>query len=152
MRSPEQKVRRAVRIVPAHARDRYEPEWRSDLDEAASMGLSERTVAKGATRMAWRLRGNWLAELFLGRRGLAGWLKAVGLFLLLTVVAASLGSFVFLLWLLTVVVLVVSLTRAVSPTKAGALVTRVSLAVWIFGTIYTVASFSVAIDAIDANV
>jgi hypothetical protein len=71
------RVNRAIRITPSEDRHRYAGEWRGDLSSAAELGISPSDVARGATRVAWRLRvrrwGRLLAGDAGGRKATVAW-------------------------------------------------------------------------------
>jgi hypothetical protein len=65
----ERRLNRAIRITPAEDRDRYASEWRGDLSSAAELGISPREVARGAIRVAWRLRAGRWGRILIGAEG-----------------------------------------------------------------------------------
>jgi hypothetical protein len=75
------RLNRAIRITPSEDRDRYAGEWRGDLSSAAELGVSRSEVARGAARVAWRLRvrrwGRLLSGADGGRRATLAWALVV---------------------------------------------------------------------------
>lgn len=63
------RVNRAIQITPPSERERYAREWHGDLDAAADLGIAPMQIARGARRIAWRLRGRRWAMTLSGKRG-----------------------------------------------------------------------------------
>jgi hypothetical protein len=67
----ERRLSRAIRITPPEDSDRYASEWRGDLSSAAELGISPLEVARGAGRVAWRLRVRRWGRVLAGTEGWA---------------------------------------------------------------------------------
>lgn len=109
------RVERAIRWAPETDRARYAEEWRHDVSSAAALGRSEDEVARAAVRMAVDLRLRRWARVLLGGAGAARALTAWAGLLVLVAAAFMLGGIVLVFLAGVVLVLVVVLARAGTP-------------------------------------
>lgn len=155
MTNQMQQVERAIRITPRRLRDRYAPEWRHDAQASESqsgvaleLGMPRADVGRGALRLAWRLRAQWVTSALLLQEGWDS-LKVWG-------VAVALLALAFVLPLFPVVLLVVLGSAALvlvgsgRPTRASIAVMVVSAIVGLCALIYAAWSIGASVDAADA--
>jgi hypothetical protein len=148
MNTPDERVTSAIRITPSHLRDRYGPEWRHDLVAATANGQSEEQLAQAATRLAIRLRGQWLARGLLFQEGSASlkiWLVAVAV-----VIVGNFLPFFPLFVALGLIVLTAVLMTVGRPTHASHVLMIVTLATGLAATIFVWWSIVAGVDAADA--
>lgn len=114
-----QRIDRAIRVTPRGDRDRYEAEWRHDLAEAESSGLSPRDVERGALKLAVGLRARQIERALVGGAGapaaIGTWLALLGLLAL----AGILGGPVLSVAVLVSLGLAVILSRAGTPSHVS---------------------------------
>jgi hypothetical protein len=151
MSKAEREVEWAIRMTPVADRDRWEPEWRGDLQAAQQDGpAAAAEVSKGARRIAWRLRRRQVEGIFTGGSGLPA---AAGAWLLVAV--AALGAFLFGGPLLAIVALLflalaVVLGLAGSPNHWSHWLLVVSAVVWLACSAFFWWAFGASVDAADA--
>lgn len=148
MSRAERRLNRAVRITPAEDRDRYASEWRGDLSSAAELGISPREVARGAIRVAWRLRAGRWGRILIGAEG--GGRAAVAWVL---VVASLPVAFLILpaLWLgLPVAMMVVLRLARQGPWRVTDGVMLGTAVLWLLCTVVYWWLWGVGFDAADA--
>jgi hypothetical protein len=150
MSDQAQRIDRALRVTPRSDRDRYEAEWRHDLAEAESNGLSPRDVERGAFRVAIGLRARQIERVFLWRRGAAAafgaWLALLGLMVL----AGILGGLVLLVAALVILVLIGVLARAGTPSHVSHWLMVTSVALGSVSAAFVWWAAGAKIDAADA--
>jgi len=148
MKVPEAVVARAIAVTPRRLRDRYAPEWTSDV-AAAESPEQRRDVARAALALAWSLRRQWLARALLFREG---W-TSVGIWVAVAVVVGTLALLpLFPLTLLALLALVAALLMQVGrPTQATRTVIVVSLILGVAATVYVAWSLGAGVDAADAG-
>jgi len=146
----ERRLNRAIKIMPPRDRDRYVGEWRCDLSSAAEVGISPADVARGATRVAWRLRRRAWAQNLSGaegaRRAAIAWAWVVALLLVLLVF----GSWLSLLSIPASMVVAVRLARR-GHSRGTDAVMSVTLVLWLVCTVVYWWLWGVGFDAADAS-
>jgi hypothetical protein len=149
MTDPERRLKRAVRLIPAGDRARYEAEWRADLVQAEGLGIGPSDVARGAMGLAVRLRLRDIGRILLGGRGVlpaaVAWLALV----LMMIVAFVFGSFFVFLSALTVVMVVVAISRTGTPSRWSYWLMVFSLVTGVFSAGFVWWAAGVSIDAAD---
>jgi hypothetical protein len=140
---------RAIRVAPAADRERYAPEWLGDAQAAASLGLPASQVARGATRIAWRLRLRRTRRVLAGAEGpwraLGGWAAVA--------VIAPLAHFLggpLLLLALPVALLSPLLLVFRSRWRTGIVIMTGSAALWLGCTVAFWWLWGIGFDAADA--
>jgi hypothetical protein len=149
MSRAERRLNRALRVTPAADRDRYGSEWRGDLESAAELGIPPLEVARGASRIAWRLRIQQWGRILTGAEG--GGRAAVAWSL---VVVSMPVAFLILpaLWLVLPVAMVVVLSPArQGPWRATDRVMLGTTVLWLVCTVVYWWLWGVAFDAADVN-
>ncbi len=141
----ERALQRATRRTPAPERDRYEEEWRGDLDAAALNGLDPRQVARGARTMSRRRRLRYLKRVLLGAKGL---MRAVIAWLILLLVVLLLLVPLVPVLLVAVVLLMLSSAAGVHSRFSYWLMVS-SLGAGVLSFVFAVWSWNVAFDAAD---
>jgi len=146
----ERRLNRAIKIMPPRDRDRYVGEWRCDLSSAAEVGISPADVARGATRVAWRLRRRAWAQNLSGaegaRRAAIAWAWVVALLLVLLVF----GSWLSLLGIPASMVVAVRLARQ-GHSRGTDAVMLVTLVLWLVSTVVHWWLWGLGFDAADAS-
>lgn len=143
------RLNRAIRITPPADRDRYAREWRCDLSSAAELGISPADVARGATRVAWRLRvrlwGRTLAGAEGGGRATVAWASVLASLPVLFLVG---GPFLPLVLPATMIVALV-LARQ-DRWRVGSVVMLGTAVLWLASTVVFWWLWGVGFDAADA--
>jgi len=149
MSRAERRLNRAVRITPAAERDRYASEWRGDLSSAAELGISPAEVARGASRIARRLRLQRWGRILTGAEGDGRAAVAWAM-----VFASMPVAFLILpaLWLVPPVAMVVLLRAArQGPWRGTDSVLLGASVLWLVCTVVYWWLWGVAFDAADVN-
>ncbi|WP_028050799.1 hypothetical protein [Cellulomonas sp. URHD0024] len=149
MTTPAQRVDRAVRLTPRDDRPRYEPEWRTDLAEAQAQGLDAHDVARGAVRLAVRLRMGQLGHVLVGRSGAGPALGLWGGLGALLVATSLIGGPFVVLSLVAVVAVVLILARTGTPSHWSHWLMVASVVVGVVAFGYVFWSVGAVVDAAD---
>lgn len=145
MTSPEKLVERAIRMTPTQLRGRYAAEWRGDLISANSQGLNPKAVARGALKMATRLRLRQIEGFFTGADGPLAALAAWASLTVLAAASLAFGSLVLLAFVLALIILATAFARAGLPSHWSHLLMLGS-------TVVGVGSFAFAWWAVGARI
>ena len=144
------RLNRAIQITPPLDRDRYAREWRCDMSAAAELGLSPMEVARGASRVAWRLRvqrwGRTLSGAEGGGRAAVAWASVLASLPVLFLVGGILSPLV----IPAAIVVALCLTRQ-GPSRAGSVVMLGTAVLWLACTVVFWWLWGVGFDAADAN-
>jgi hypothetical protein len=148
MKDPEAVVTRAIKVSPGQLRERYAPEWTTDL-AAAESPKQRHDVAQAALALAWSLRRQWLARALLLR---SGWTSA-GVWLAFVLIIGALAFLpLFPLTFVAVLALVVAMLISVGrPTHATRAILLTSVILGVAATAYVAWSFAAGVDAADAG-
>ena len=141
----------AIRITPPADRDRYADEWRCDMGSAAELGISPMDVARGATRVAWRLRvrrwGRALAGAEGGGRATLAWVSVLASLPVLFLIGGPLAPLVLPAAMLVALFLA---HRDQRSSRMGSVVLLGSAALWLACTIIFWWLWGVGFDAADS--
>jgi hypothetical protein len=148
MKDPEAVVTRAIKVSPGQLRERYAPEWTTDL-AAAESPKQRHDVAQAALALAWSLRRQWLARALLLR---SGW-TSVGVWLAFVLIIGALAFLpLFPLTFVAVLALVVAMLISVGrPTHATRAILLTSVILGVAAAAYVAWCFAAGVDAADAG-
>lgn len=131
-------------------RDRYAREWRGDMAGAVELGLSPAEVARGASRVAWRLRvqswGGALSGAEGGRKAVFAWAWVLASLPILFMVGGVLAPFV-----IPATILVALLVTRQGSSRAGRVVMLGAAVLWLASSVFFWWLWGVGFDAADAN-
>ena len=143
-------LNRAIQITPSTDRDRYAREWRCDMSAAVELGLTPMEVARGASRVAWRLRvqrwGRTLSGAEGGGRAAVAWASVLASLPVLFLVGGILSPLV----IPAAIVVALGLTRQ-GPSRASSVVMLGTAVLWLACTVVFWWLWNVGFDAADAN-
>ncbi|WP_157802569.1 hypothetical protein [Sediminihabitans luteus] len=147
----ERLLRRAERVAPPQARDRYVPEWYFNAQHAEREGLDSREVARSAVRASVRLRGRSVQGTFTGEQGAPRALVAWLLVSILGVAGLLLGQLLFVAFIGVLAVMVTVFARSGSASVSSHWLVVSSAIAGGVSAGYLWWAWGVAIDADDAG-